>query len=86
MAAAQAAVVRLEKALGALDDADMVAKQALQSALERARARATERPLKERIKEAEVFVGECRRQHSPSRGSIEGSPDTASSPSRRARG
>ena len=53
MFAAQAAVV----SFGTLDDADVVVKQALQSALERARARVTERPLKERIKEAEVFVG-----------------------------
>ena len=80
LTSAQAAVVRLEKALGALDDADIVAKQALQSALlEWARARATERGLKERTKEGRGFcrtgweaVGECRRQHCPSRGSVEG--------------
>ena len=67
MSAVQAAVVRLEKALGALDDTDVAATQALQSALERARAK--ERPLKEHIKEAEFFdergregIGECRRQ------------------------
>ena len=38
--AAPAAVFLLEKVLGALDDADVVAEQALQSALELARARA----------------------------------------------
>ena len=37
MSAVQAAVVRLEKALGALDDTDVAATQALQSALERAK-------------------------------------------------
>ena len=56
MSAAQASVVRLEKALGALDDADVAAEQALQSALERARARASERSLKDRIKDAELFL------------------------------
>ena len=34
----------------------MAAKQALQSALERARARASERSLKDRIKETELFL------------------------------
>ena len=49
-------LTRLEKALGALDDVDVAAKQTLQSAFECARASASEHFLKDHIKEAELLL------------------------------
>ena len=54
--AAQGAVVRLEEALSALDDADVAAKQALQSALDRGKSQSFGAVSKDRIKEAELFL------------------------------
>ena len=55
-ASAQASVIRLEKALAFLDESDVIAREALEGSLKRARSQAATVPVLERIKSCEEFV------------------------------
>ena len=55
-ASAQASIIRLEKALAFLDESDVIAREALEGSLKRARSQAATVPVLERIKSCEEFV------------------------------